>query len=403
MITEFDTWGVHEQQFWLRGTTADQPVAFDAESGMWNVYGHAEASKVLSNPKLFSSNMMRLMAAEMGADIEEASAGELLYLDPPRHTRLRRLVNHAFTPKVLADLQPRIAGLTHDLLDEAEVTDRLELVSALAYPLPVIVIAELLGIPASDRDLFRRWAESLIPSTSTEDVSIVGRFEGQEEVTETTLQQRKEFGEYLAEHIEDRRKHPREDLLSGLVHAEVEGEQLCDKEIATLADVLLLAGHVTTTMLLGNTILCLDAHPDEFARVRADRSRLPDVMEESLRYLPPFAVTSRATTAEAEVGGVRIPADQLVMVWLGAANRDPLVFDDPTEFRPGRDPNPHLTFSRGIHYCIGAGLARLEGRIALDILFDRFPEITTIPDEPPRFIRSSQMLNAFTLPLAVSS
>ncbi|KDN20235.1 cytochrome P450 [Amycolatopsis rifamycinica] len=403
MITEFDTWGVHERQFWLRGSAPEKVVDFDAGSRMWNVYGHPEAARVLSNPKLFSSNMMRLMAAEIGADVEEAQAGELLYLDPPRHTRLRRLVNHAFTPKVLADLEPKIARLTHELLDEAAVTDRLELVSALAYPLPVIVIAELLGVPASDRDLFRKWAESLIPPTSDEDVSLVGRFEGQEQVTETTIQQRKEFGEYLAEYIEDRRRTPREDLLSGLVHAEVEGERLSDKEIATLADVLLLAGHVTTTMLLGNTILCLDAHRDEFARVRADRSRLPDVIEESLRYLPPFAVTSRVTTAEAEVGGVTIPPDQLVMVWLGAANRDPRVFDDPVAFRPGRDPNPHLTFSRGIHYCIGAGLARLEGRIALNILFDRFAEIATLPDEPPRFVRSSQMLNAHTVPLAVSA
>ncbi|MBP2337317.1 cytochrome P450 [Saccharothrix coeruleofusca] len=402
MITRFDTWGVDERQFWLRGALPEQVVHFDAESRMWHVYGHAEAVRVLSDAKLFSSNMMRLMAAEIGADVEEAQAGELLYLDPPRHTRLRRLVNHAFTPKVLAGLESKIAGLTHELLDQAPATGRLELVGALAYPLPVIVIAELLGVPASDRDLFREWAESLIPTTGSE-VSLVGRFEGQDKVTETTLLQRKEFGEYLAEHIEDRRRHPREDLLSGLVHAEVDGERLSDKEIATLADVLLLAGHVTTTMLLGNTVLCLDSHPDEFARVRADRSRLPDVIEESLRYLPPFAVTARASTAEAEVGGVVIPPDQLVMVWLGAANRDPRVFDAPAEFRPGRDPNPHLTFSRGIHYCIGAGLARLEGRIALGILFDRFREIATIPDEPPQFIPSAQMLNAHTLPLAVSS
>ncbi|WKU05548.1 cytochrome P450 [Micromonospora sp. HUAS LYJ1] len=402
MQRQFDTWGVDQRQFWLRGQEPQELVGYDPESRMWNVYGHSEASQVLTDHRTFSSNMMRLMAAEVGADIEEAQAGELLYLDPPRHTRLRRLVNHAFTPKVLASLEPRVAALTNELLDQAAVTDRLELVSALAYPLPVIVIAELLGVPASDRDQFRRWAESLIPSTG-DDVNLVGRFEGQNEVTETTLQQRREFADYLASHIEDRRRTPREDLLTGLVHAEVEGERLSDKEIATLADVLLLAGHVTTTMLLGNTILCLDAHPEEFARVRADRSRLPAVIEEALRFVPPFTVTSRVTTVEAEVGGVTIPADQLVMVWLGAANRDPRVFDDPAAFRPGRDPNPHLTFSRGIHYCIGAGLARLEGVIALNILFDRYSVIATLPADPPKFIGSSQMLNAYMMPLAVSS
>lgn len=187
-----------------------------------------------------------------------------------------------------------------------------------------------------------------------------------------------------------------------LVHAKVDDEQLSDKEIATLPDVLLLAGHVTTTMLLGNTILCLDAHPDEFQRVREDRSCLPSVVEESLRLLPPFAVTSRVTTEETQVADVTIPTDQLVMVWLGAANRDPRVFDDPTCFRPGRNASPHLTFSRGIHYCIGAGPARLEGGVALNVLFDHFRALAITPEEPPQFIRSAQMLNAYKLPLAVT-
>jgi cytochrome P450 len=400
VIPKFDEWGVDERQYWLRGIQPEKAVDYDPETRMWHVYGHPEISALLSKPKVFSSNLQRVLGAEIGGDHPEETYDELLYMDPPEHTRLRKLVSHAFTAKVVADLEPKIAALTHELLDEVRSANRLELVSALAYPLPVTVICELLGIPAADRDLFRKQAESLMPPAS-DDVTLVGRFEGQEEVTKTVIQRHREFAGYLQQFIEQRRKAPREDLLSGLVHAEVEGERLSDKEVASLVDTLLLAGHLNTTMMLSNTVLCLDAHPDEFARVRADRSRLPGVIEESLRYLPPFSVTSRVTAVETELGGRTIPADQLVMVWLATANRDPRVFDAPAEFRPERNPNPHLTFSRGIHFCVGAGLGRLEGRVALNVLLDRFPELATVPDDPPRFIRTAQMFNAHTLPLAV--
>jgi cytochrome P450 len=402
VITEFDEWGVDERQYWLRGTQPGKAVEYDPETRMWHVFGHPENVQLLSKPKVFSSNLQRVMGAEIGGDNPDETYDELLYTDPPDHTRLRKLVSHAFTAKVVADLEPKIAALTHELLDEAASPDRLELVSELAYPLPVTVICELLGIPAGDRDLFRKQAESLMPSTS-DDVQLVGRFEGQEEVTKTVIQRHREFADYLQQFIDDRRKRPREDLLSGLVHAEVEGERLSDKEVASLVDTLLLAGHLNTTMMLSNTVLCLDAHPDVFRRTRQDRSLLPGVVEESLRYLPPFSVTSRVTAAETELGGETIPADQLVMVWMATANRDPRVFDAPAEFRPERHPNPHLTFSRGIHFCVGAGLGRLEGRVALNTLLDRFPELATIPGEPPQFIRTDQMFNAHTLPLAVSA
>jgi cytochrome P450 len=402
MIPKFDEWGVDERQFWLRGIEPGKVVDYDPDTRMWHVYGHPEIVRLLSKPQVFSSNLQRLMAPEIGVDNPEEAYDELLYLDPPAHTRLRKLVSHAFTAKVVADLEPKIAALTHELLDEAGDSGRLELVSALAYPLPVIVICELLGIPAEDRELFRKQAESLMPATA-DDVQLVGRFEGQEEVTKTVIERHREFAGYLQQFLDDRRKRPREDLLSGLVHAEVEGQRLSDKEVAGLVDTLLLAGHLNTTMMLSNTVLCLDAHPEEFRRTRRDRSRLPGVIEESLRYLPPFSVTSRVTVAETELGGVTIPPDQLVMVWLAPANRDPRVFEAPAEFRPERHPNPHLTFSRGIHFCIGAGLGRLEGRVALDVLFDRFPELATVPGDPPRFIRTDQMFNAHTVPLAVSA
>jgi len=192
---------------------------------------------------------------------------------------------------------------------------------------------------------------------------------------------------------------PREDLITKLVQAEVDGERLSDNEVVNFSNVLLIAGHITTTMLLGNSILCLDSHPEWLARVRADRSMVPAAIEEALRYYSPFAGTARATMTETELGGERIPADSLVVTFLGVANRDPKQFTDPHTFDPTRDPNPHLAFGRGAHFCIGAPLARLEGRVALNILLDRFPNLRSDPDRSPVFLPSLSMTGLKKLPL----
>ncbi|MGH3794580.1 MAG: cytochrome P450 [Pseudonocardiaceae bacterium] len=387
-----DTWGIHEQQFWLRGRQPDQPVRFDPDLGMWHVYGHQEALKILSDPATFSSDTSRLLP-----DVDVPAEGSLVQMDPPAHRKLRKLVSHAFTPKVVADLEPRIAGLTRELLDAVAGRDRMELVTDLAYPLPVIVIAELLGVPSSDRHLFKQWVDKMLQNS--EQFSLVDRSEEQERAMELALEQNKHLTDYLGEHAAERRRQPREDLLTKLVEAEVDGERLSTVEVVNFANLLLLAGHITTTMLLGNTILCLDAHPEQFARARADSSTLPAVIEESLRFLSPFATLGRATNSDVEIGGTRIPADQLLMVWIAAANRDARQFTDPDVFDPTRDPNPHLALGRGIHFCLGAPLARLEGRVALNLLLDRFPDLRTDPQEPPEFIPSPNMTGVRKLPL----
>ncbi|MFD6069129.1 cytochrome P450, partial [Amycolatopsis lurida] len=199
--------------------------------------------------------------------------------------------------------------------------------------------------------------------------------------------------------VDDRRRNPREDLLTKLVEAEVDGAKLTQNEVVNFANVLLLAGHITTTMLLGNTVLCLDSHPDEYRRVREDRALLPGAIEESLRFLSPFALVARATTTEVELGGQTIPPDSMLGIWVAAANRDPRTFTDPGTFDPARAHNPHLAFGRGIHFCIGAPLARLEGKIALNILLDRFPELRTDPAAPPSFIPSPNMTGVNKLQL----
>jgi cytochrome P450 len=397
-----DTWGLHASQFWLRGKQPEKRVEFAAELGMWNVYGHPEIEEILRDPATFSSDTTRLVPKEMmpDADLEAMSAGNLLQLDPPLHNKMRKLVSRAFTPKVVADLEPRIAAITHEMLDAVTTGDRLELVADLAYPLPVIVIAELLGVPASDRHLFKGWVDKMFESS--EQLSLVKKDEKQDEAIKKSLEGQKALTDYLGEHVDERRKQPREDLLTKLVEAELDGERLSRNEVVNFANILLLAGHITTTMLLGNSVLCLDTHPEWDERVRADRSLVPPAIEESLRYLTPFAAVARTTMREVELDGVTVPADQLLMVWVAAANRDERVFTDPDTFNPLRDPNPHLAFGRGIHFCIGAPLARLEGRVALNILLDRYPALRTIPGEPPKFQVNPNMTGVRELPLTVA-
>ncbi|PCC72100.1 hypothetical protein SAMN02745121_01309 [Nannocystis exedens] len=400
MTNVADTWGINPQQFWLRGQRPERPVAFDPATGMWNVYGYPETVHILGNPATFSSDTLRVMPESIvrrGKDLRE---GNLVQMDEPDHRKLRRLVSEAFTPKVVADLEPRIAALTHELLDVAAQRGRMELVADLAYPLPVIVIAELLGVPSSDRHLFKQWVDKMLEYSGQ--FSLVKQSAEQDRAMDVAFEQRQHLLDYLEGHAKERLQRPREDLLTKLVQAEVDGERLTTTEVVNFANILLLAGHITTTMLLGNTVLCLDAHPEHMARVRADRRTLPGAIEESLRFLSPFAAIGRATTVETELGGERIPADKVLMVWIAAANRDERQFARPDEFDPTRDPNPHVAFGRGIHFCLGAPLARLEGRVALDILLDRFPELRTDPDEPPQFIPSPNMTGVRKLPLLLA-
>ncbi|MEU4526506.1 cytochrome P450 [Amycolatopsis sp. NPDC024027] len=393
-----DTWGLHEAQFWLRGKQPEKRVEFAAELGMWNVYGHPEIEGILRDPATFSSDTTRLIPEEMLADPDyDMSTGSILQLDPPLHNKMRKLVSRAFTPKVVADLEPRIAAITHELLDAIPPGDRLELVEHLAYPLPVIVIAELLGVPASDRTLFKGWVDKMFESANQ--ISLVKRDEQQDAAIRASQEGQKALAGYLGVHVDERRKQPREDLLTKLVEAELDGERLSRSDVVNFANILLLAGHITTTMLLGNAVLCLDTHREWDERVRADRSLVPPMIEESLRYLTPFAAVARVTMREVEVGGVTVPADQMLLCWVAAANRDERVFHDPDTFDPLRAENPHLAFGRGIHFCIGAPLARLEGRVALDILLDRYPKLRTVPGEPPKFQVNPNMTGVRELPL----
>lgn len=368
---------------WLDQMREKQPVYHDEATGSWHVFSYEHVTGVYADPGAFSSDLASLMPSQ--PELALFSKGNFVRMDPPRHHELRRLVSKVFTPRMVAGLEPRIAQIAAELL--AAVEDEAELVSALAYPLPIIVIAELLGVPAEDRDLFRVWADVLLSGTMRADEVVVN-----DETLRSYAPTMREMFEYFVECVQRRRAQPGEDLLSLLLTAEVDGQRLDDGEIASFAIVLLVAGHVTTTAILGTTVLLLDEHPRAAAELRADRSAIPAALEEVLRCRPPFTRNLRRTTRELEFGGVTIPAEVPVSVWLAAANRDPKQFPDPLDFVIRRAPNQHLAFGQGIHFCLGAPLARMESRIALELLFDRYAEIEVDRDRGPRYFPSAAMM-----------
>jgi cytochrome P450 len=379
---------------WLESSRAQGQVHFDDRQQCWQVLGHPEVSGVLSDPAVFSSDLTALRPHQ--DDLALFQRGNFVQLDPPQHRKLRTLVSQAFTPRVVADLEPRIAELTTQLLDE--VDERFDLIDTLAYPLPVIVIAELLGIPASDRGLFRRWADALFsqevdPDRPLRDVS--------EQAVTAVVPTMREMNAYFLDHIRTRRASPGSDLTSKLTQAEVDGERLADEEIIGFVGLLLLAGHITTTATLGNSVVSFQDNPDAAAEVRADPELLPAAIEEVLRVRTPFPRLARITMADTEVGGVRIPAGQIVMPWLTAANRDGRVFTEPHRFDVHRKPNPHVSFGHGIHFCLGAPLARLEARVALRLMLERYRDMEVAGDEQVEHRNPWTMVAVTRLPLEV--
>jgi cytochrome P450 len=350
---------------WLREMRDSYPVWRDAY-GTWHVFRYADVHRAISDTEVFSSEIGRVFPVG-----QKFSAGNLTRTDPPRHHQLRRLIGAAFSPKVVTRLAPRIAEITGELLDATGGSGEFDLVPTLAYPLPVTVIAELLGLPASDRELFRTWADGVF-DLQVEDPN-------DPELTQKIDDAAADMLAYLHEHCQDRRAHPRGDLISELATVEANGERLTDEEVVNFSLVLLLAGHITTTALLGNTVLCVDEYPEVWAELQADRSLVPAAIEEVLRYRSSFTLVGRVTTVETEMAGQIIPADVLVTPWLLSANRDEREFADPDRFDIHRAANHHVAFGHGIHFCIGQLLARLEARVAVGVLLDRYADIRLTP------------------------
>jgi cytochrome P450 len=343
------------------------PVRYEESQGLWQVLDHESVATVLADQATFSSDLTSLAPTQ--EDFEVFRQGNFVGMDPPEHHRLRTLVSQAFTPRVVQGLAPRIEAVCARLLDAVADQERFDLVDALAYPLPIIVIAELLGVPAEEHRLFQEWAATLFGGDQLGEAPDMADLERALEAIAPTV---REMNGYVLEHIRNRRARPGNDLISRLIAAEVDGVRLEDQQMVGFVALLLVAGHVTTTALLGNAAVTFDRHPGTDAALRADPDRLPQAIEEVLRWLPPFPELGRRVTRTVVLGGHELQAGAMVMTHLGTANRDPRRFDAPHVFDVTRHPNPHLTFGHGIHFCFGAPLARLEARIALRMLQERF-------------------------------
>lgn len=290
----------------------------------------------------------------------------MLFLDPPDHTRLRALVNKAFTPTVVERLEPRIRALTNALLDDMAAGPDADLVADFAFPLPAAVIAELMGVPLSDRAQFREWSEAIALSLDVTQPAAVHERGGAAT---------RELATYFADLLRERRRSPRPDLLSGLLAVEEQGDRLQAGELLAMCILLLVAGHETTKNLIANGTWTLLHHREATAALSACPERFPSAVEELLRFESPVQRTARVTSAEVTIAGITLPPGAFVVAVLGAANRDPAVFTDPERLDLLRSENPHVAFGRGIHFCLGAPLARLEGRVALETLWARFPQL----------------------------
>src|SRR2546425_804761 len=352
------------------------PVCRDASGTHWVVTGYTEARTVLTDPRFGEAagrgGRIRVSLTSVeGPDGLPGRVETMLSQDPPEHTRLRRLVSKAFTPRAVEKMRPLIQEIVNELLDGLAGHAEFDLVSELAWPLPVIVIAEMLGIPREDRGRFKRWSDAMV-------ATLGGDYSSLDEARRSN----EELVDYVSRVIADRRKQPRDDLISRLVAAEESGQRMSEDEMLGTVALLLVAGNETTTHLISSGMLVLLRNPAQMARLREDPSLLPSAVDEMLRYTGPVHTTRRQAGEDVPLGDARIRRGEVVVGILAAANRDPNKYEDPDRFDVARNPTDHVAFGDGIHFCLGAALARLEGQIAIGTLLRRFPNLQLLDDQP---------------------
>ncbi|HEX8439120.1 cytochrome P450 [Archangium sp.] len=375
----------------LAGLRRDAPVCQVEPGGVWAVTRHADVMSVLKNPQLFSSEgLVRSMEPSwLGYN---PLARSMLVMDPPRHGRSRALISRAFTSTTVARLEPFLRTTAERLVDALLERREVDFLQALALPLPAAAIGHLMGLDASLYSRFKHWSDHLaaISAISATDLE-------QQQQVQRTVQ---EMEGYLKEVLEHRRRHPGDDLVSGLLEARVEGEALSEAELVAFLFLLLAAGLETTVNLLGNAALILADRPELLERLRAEPRLLGSFIEEVLRYESPAQATFRLTTAETELGGVKLPQHSVLILLLGSACRDEQYVSDGERFVLGRKEPANLPFGHGIHFCLGAPLARLEARVALEALLPRIQGLSRRP-EAPRWHPSIQIRGLVRLPVQV--
>jgi cytochrome P450 len=367
---------------WYRQQLDVCRMRYDEQRSAWMVFGYAEVQQVLLDTETFSSER----TLKPDGSVDEILGAGMLGLDPPRHRHLRSLVVQAFTQKRVAALEPRILALTASLIDRMQDPETVDIVDTLAFPLPVMVIAELLGIPTADREQFRNWTSDMVGADYDLRIQAFGRMA-------------RYFDAVVAEHL----RNPRENLISELLAAEIGGERLSKADVVGTCLLLLVAGHETTTTLIGNALWCFEEHPAAWAEVLMHPEMLPTAIEEVLRYRSVIHWLPRVVTRETQFLGHELKEGDLVLPGFAAANRDGDQFPDPDRFDIHRSPNRHLGFGHGIHFCLGASLARLEAKVALGELFRRFPRMRRDLSNPPTLRPSSFVFSFSHYPVRLHS
>jgi cytochrome P450 len=355
-----------------------------------SVFRYADIVEVLRDAATWSS---RFPTPPELADFD-ARPPSMLGTDPPEHDRLRGLVNQAFTPKIIRRLEPRMIEIADRLLDDALAKRRVDLVQALTYPLPVTIIAEIIGVPTEDNARFKDWSDKLVENLGSGLLGPPNR-----EMLERNRAIAEELGEYFRRLVELRRTDPREDLLTGLSQAELEGSKLSFDELLQMLILLLVAGNETTTTLIGNTVLTLLDHPAELERLRREPELVPSAIEEVLRFSSPVQLDPRRAARDVELCGEKLREGEMVICWLGSANRDASVFREPERFDVARRENRHLAFGFGTHYCLGSNLARLEAQIALRALLAHTKSFALATSKPLPLHRSIVFRSFTEIPL----
>ncbi len=360
--------------------------------GFWVLTRYEDVVSSLRDIRMVKEPIAAFVAARFGLPAPPTGMGlSMLDRDPPDHTRLRGLVSKAFTPRVIEQLRPHIQGIVNRLLDKVEGEPGMDLIEQFAYPLPVIVICEMLGVPVADHERFKGWGLDiargldaiLLPTDSP--------------VAERSMHARHALAAYFRELIAERRAAPRDDMLSGLIAAEEAGDKLTEDELLATCILLLVAGHETTVNLIGNGTLALLRHPEQRKRLQEDPGLITTAVEELLRFDGPVQRTARIPSEDVTFGGKTIGKGEMVMPFIGAADRDPRQFPDPDRLDLGRTDNRHIAFGWGIHFCIGAPLARVEGQIAINTLLKRQPKLALAAT--PQHRQSLTLRGLTTLPV----
>ena len=363
------------------------PVVYDERKNVWGVFRYTDVHAILADYTTFSSAPQKLDSPSLSsseANKNTTAAAfqrpSLLQSDPPYHRILRGVIASAFTPMIIAKLEPHIENVANETLNQVIEKGRMDLIDDLAYPLPVTIIAELLGVPIEDRNLFRGWADRIVSSTGGGD-----DMSDDHGTAKNIAQIVDEMDSYFSTIVEERIRSPREDLITNLIKAQANGRHLSKDEILTFCRLLLLAGHVTTVNLIGNTILSLLQNPDEFKLLQDDYNLIGSTLEETLRYRSPVQAVARIVTKETNLGGQKIQSGQRIIAWLGSANHDESIFADPERFDITRSNSAthhgHVGFGHGIHFCLGAPLARLEGQVVLRVILQRLQDLTLDTDD----------------------